>query len=442
MLVTGWKNDTKTPRAEDALLAPSVQNVHVEAGASTRVPDVKLMQPAIIEGQLVDAESGEPLRRKVTVQSYDAHWPRSMSGIYGGGSPGISDESGKFSIAVAPGDARIFAIPEDSYMQPDIVAQNEKNFGVSVQVKAGEKRHVDLRFSRGLTLRGSVRDENGRAAPGAKLTVGKSGGAMRYLPIGKNGDFSLDGLAAGDYRVGAQSYGSDVIWEIVGAIEDPTFAGTPAISVTLPQKESLQIVVRPRPFAKISGRVLAASGEPLAGVEVRFVVPVNANGVTYLSATSNAEGRFTLENIPTGQRAPVLQEAAKSGYRLQSGGTVAKNGDAFGAADIVMEKLSGVAVGRVLADGQPVSGALVFAPDDESNAARTFTGEGGHFTLNGLPPSGGAVMAAHGARFRRGELRAESGRKRRCAGIGNHSPRSADFATARRGARRRHRAGH
>ncbi|HEX5135398.1 MAG TPA: carboxypeptidase-like regulatory domain-containing protein [Planctomycetota bacterium] len=144
----------------------------------------------------------------------------------------------------------------------------------------------------------------------------------------------------------------------------------------------------------LSGRVVDREQRPLAGATV-------AEGLEnyHRSATTDADGRYALENVST---APNLV------FYARADGFLAQQRQSDGTGSIDFELASSLAVGGVVMDraDKPVKGARIylhrvsFAPGvqlDQGDQQRNFTtsGEGGAFRFESVQPGQVAVVAFH-----------------------------------------------
>jgi hypothetical protein len=141
--------------------------------------------------------------------------------------------------------------------------------------------------------------------------------------------------------------------------------------------QQVKILLRP---TTIAGTITTEAGAPLKGVTVRAVGP---GGTPAAAATTDADGRYTLRDVPEGARLMV------------EGPTLSRREIAIGQRTAVDLKLRpDVIAGTVRAkDGQPVAGATVVA-----GAATATTGDDGAYTLGGIPPAGTLLVRARGYR--------------------------------------------
>lgn len=163
--------------------------------------------------------------------------------------------------------------------------------------------------------------------------------------------------------------------------------------------------------ALIEGRVMNG-GEPLAGVRVEAHASLDPTGTPLaLSAPSAADGRYRLE-LPPGRYALFVREpgrrlfafCGRNPVTLAEGATLWAGLQAVAAEPPQLvpydDPLNGALEGRVLADGQPLEGAVVYLYLDLADElkgqgfrASAPTGADGFFAFDGLPESGYYLLA-------------------------------------------------
>jgi hypothetical protein len=111
-------------------IAAAREGVTVTTPMSSSLPDLVLTHGAVIEGQVFDTVSGQPLAG-VSVGSYGPHRPRSSAAIVGG----RADVNGRYRIRVAPGESYVYVSgPPPGHANP----------GNTVQIAEGETATLDF----------------------------------------------------------------------------------------------------------------------------------------------------------------------------------------------------------------------------------------------------------------------------------------------------------
>ena len=142
----------------------------------------------------------------------------------------------------------------------------------------------------------------------------------------------------------------------------------------------LQDPVDPPELGSISGEVTdAETGEGIANATVA------GDG---LSATTDAEGEYTIEDVEEGSYDLV---ASAEGYEDSDPVTVpVGEGEDVTDVDFALEALPGSISGTVESDGSPLEGAIVTA-----NGLSTETASNGSYTIVDVPPGDYTVTADH-----------------------------------------------
>lgn len=304
-----------------------------------------------LEGQVVD-DAGEPVAgARVTVSAVP---PRSA----------ISEADGSFHLDALVG----------RHYQVWARAGEQIGGPVSYQLTA-DSDPVVVRIAAGAAVDVTVVDSAGRPIAGAAVSI--SGGLASSGTTGADGVAALRGVESG--------------WLIATA----TAAGHARAEqlVQVPAATSAPIAIRLvlGPGVSVSGTVVDERGAPVHGATVRAtrvaeLIPIGASGAT---ATSAADGRFTIEALAPGTYRLVATHAD-----MEPVGTEPIAVDARGAARaIVIAMRAGAVLAGVVADGDgaPVSWATVRVgpaqPDVTSAGSLTrqvVADEAGRFRMSGL----------------------------------------------------------
>lgn len=287
--------------------------------------------------------------------------------------------------------------------------------GARFEVEVGADATTTRRFEMpsGLDVEGRVVDPSGAPVPGAEIWIE---GSRRLWPNGRriatsgaDGRFVLRALD-GDARFGARAKGfqASPLFEASGL----PLADSGARTIELPLGE---------PGGRVTGRVVDASGSPVAGALVEigprgeFIVDL-PNGLRGSAASpvpiaTDAEGRFEYPgDLPPGAQ-PV--HATARGYPVLEREVEVVAGSAV-ALELALERPASIE-GRVVdAQGAPVAGARVIAAEEVGGGwffhafpppeAKT-DGEG-RFRLGWIAPGMQELNARDWRRARLGKARA------------------------------------
>jgi len=255
---------------------------------------------------------------------------------------------------------------------------------------------VEVYLFAGPTLRGSVRDEAGKAVAGATVRVFAEG--WNASPPAEETDaagrFVLAGVDAGEYWATARA-GS---------------RATAVAPVTIGREDAvLDLVVGDGGF--VAGRVVDEAGRPLAGVRLRPEV-LDGRGLPAvvsqsMAAESAADGTFALGPLQAGT---IGVGFARRGYAPARVTAMVRSRDSTDLRDVTLE--AGLSIrGRVRGrDRVGIAGALLRAEAEggEADAVEGETEADGAFELSGLRPAGYSITA-QAAGFAAGHARATAG---------------------------------
>jgi hypothetical protein len=233
------------------------KSVDLRAGEQTL--DFDVAPAALVEGTVVDAETGAPvpfahLRVGDGDVSTDGDGGFSLPGLAAGRYPILASHQGYLETAA------------------ELVAPSSG---------------VRVRLDRGLELKGIVVDQRGQGVRAAVKTS-RAGDSLRSgVETTDAGTFGLSGLIPGAYQ-------------LVAYERDDRRIGS--MTVTLPAPSPVRIVLDP--LMTISGVVVDAHGASVAGARV---TGVSKPGAEYVRARADGEGRFNLK-VPT-----------KGSYELRAG---------------------------------------------------------------------------------------------------------------------------
>ena len=202
----------------------------------------------------------------------------------------------------------------------------------------------------------------------------------------KQGHFSLLGLAPGRYGLSGNGDGYN------------SPGPDPAVEIAAGQElKDVPVKLRPASPLTVAGRVLRPDGSPAENARL-FLISLPGRWIRWTQVTTDAEGRFTLENLHPGE---YQVAAVKVGFaRGESPPFQLRPGNPLEDLTITLQE-GGKVRGQVLDEaGQPVVGAVVgaasegedirrFAPAEARNrrlTRLTMTDRGGRFELTHIPP--------------------------------------------------------
>ena len=263
-----------------------------------------------ISGVVLDAKNNEPV-------------PNAVVYVYASSDPyffgkNMADENGRFVIGELKGGSYTAEVYADGYVQE--IYDDAVSYETATRITVTEPNATSgiwFLLDRGSTISGTVRDTQGNPIPGAwiEISAPKSAdsGWVSPLPMvnrggyastDENGAYRVIGLAAGEYIVRADVYGS---WysgsKWYNDAEDPQTA-TP---ISLHHGEEVSGIdfrfAYPHEFGIISGRVSDLEGNPIAGAGVQVFTDMKSSGgfSYYGYAQTGPDGLYRIDGVPAGQ---------------------------------------------------------------------------------------------------------------------------------------------
>ncbi len=269
----------------------------------------------VIRGRVTSLESGKPLRRaRIQLNSPVLLNPRTVS----------TNSDGRYEIRELPPGRYTLTVTRSGYLPLSFGQRRPGEPGKPFELADKQvAERVDVALPRMGVISGRVVDELGEPIAGVNvwgMQVAYFQGARRLVPItgglhgstDDTGQYRLIALPPGDYVVMAQSRET---WPLdddpkqVFTYAPSYYPGTPSptdaqrVKVATGQEVTgVDFALTPMRTARVSGTLLSASGTPLAGeaVSLGYSVSGPAGGSVFggASAKTNADGSFTLMNVP------------------------------------------------------------------------------------------------------------------------------------------------
>jgi protocatechuate 3,4-dioxygenase beta subunit len=312
-----------------------------------------------ISGRVVDKGSGKPIpsfQSGITTS-------RSAGGMVMMAPPQLrsfTSDDGSFTLESVPPGATVLVASSAGY------ASSRLNLTVE---QAKEIKGVELQLDAGVKLTGRVTGSNGSPLGDVEVRVLPSptggfatSGAERTATTDTNGEYSIEGLEAGDETV-SFSHAKH------SAMRKP---------VTLKGGET-RLDVQLASGGRVTGTVVTESGAPVADAEVEA-----GSGGGYQSARTNANGAFEFESMTPGR---YRFTASKSGL---AEGVVEDVDVSNGAPVQIVLKAGGTIYGRITGlSAKELAVAQVSASGRSSSADGTVNASG-DYRIEGVP--GGTVQ--------------------------------------------------
>ena len=354
-----------TPQPVVATPVVVVATAQPVVAAPAPAPGVGLVRGATVSGRVTDAATGLPISNVDIAARFQYEGDMAWTN---------TDGDGNYTLAGLPTGVYQIQARSDRYLDQEQI--------VTVEV-AGSAMTADFALSQGATISGRVIDaETGLPIARVEIEARDDGDNQPnvYADTDADGRFSLQGMAAGSYRIEAKAYEQGYIRQYY---DNTAFWGLARL-VTVAETEVIEdISFELNRGATIIGTVTdARTGLPIANVGLG-AGPQNGGHLTW--DQTRGDGSYTLRGIPTGI---IEVEASIDGYIDQ---TTMVNVQDTGVAyrlDIALD-IGATISGNVFDSetGLPISDADVWADNDtdgpESGAR---TNADGYYTLAGVAP--------------------------------------------------------
>ena len=339
------------PRISIAALLIVTAVLNAEAQAPARTPAAS--ETGSVRGRVTAAATGKPVRRARVVIRSTSETSRA---------PDISastNSRGEFeALNVPPGPYSVSAT-RAGYVTVQYGQRRPRERGVTVEVQAGRVTDgIEIALPAGGVFSGQVTDELGEPFPGVRvdaMDMRYDAGRRRPFPAGVAttddlGRFRISGLQPGSYYVMAATTET---WktekkEVYGYASTyfPGVAANQAQLIPLgagQERTDLNFTLTVSRAARISGRVLRPTGEPLAGGSVSLMYSYPGSVVMTSGARSvrtDQDGSFEFRDVPAAQ------------YALSSGGAnIDLSVEGSDVKDLVVaQKVGSTVSGSVIAD--------------------------------------------------------------------------------------------
>jgi len=233
-------------------------------------------------------------------------------------------------------------------------------------------------------LEGFITDGGGAAVRGARVTITAGPISNRSDVADANGFYRIEGLPAGRYTLAVSGAGFANATQSVDAVEGRTVRQDFALTDDDASNTG-----------DISGRVTLAGGGAAVGVTLR----VTAGPSTGQSATTDAQGEYTLSGLPEGTYSLRItragsRERTETGVEVTAGETTTLNVALEGVVN------GGTLEGTVRnTSGATLSGILVEVLRGVNSLGSVTTASTGRYTIPNLEP-GGYTIQFSGADYR------------------------------------------
>jgi RNA polymerase sigma factor (sigma-70 family) len=282
-----------------------------------------------------------------------------------------TDATGHYSLCLSP--------VENDDVPHATVRIDAEGYGTTTQrvIVAGEL-HQDFVMVPEAVLVGRVVTADDRPVAGARVLAepdaieGPHHVASSWTESDADGHFRIAGLAPGKFHLSAAARSAGSALPLV------------AIARATATSKELRLVVVP--LARVTGRVVMSSA-PVAGALVAAARPGAGPQQLGTSATSQADGTFTLDGVPFGT---VALSAAP--FSVSTPATLDVKRAQIDGVVLDVRKLATLR-GHILRKGKPVPGAEVRFLPAAAPPVYVKSGADGAYAFEGLPAGDGRVYA-------------------------------------------------
>ena len=376
MIATGLAHSASQPSfsdrglrraADPATPSPSNESAGPQTpSAASGAADTPNSEGGVVSGRVFDADTGGPIQNATVEASTGPqellpHRTQALSGADGRYRiPGLHTTGYRVCLVKAP---------------EHVVASVREERLVDVQ-GAVEIPGIDFSATKGIEITGSVVDDANRPVTGAEVRA-----ANKTNPE----SVSAYSDSSGAFTLRCMAPANDVFVQ-------PTKDGLalrPKGPLVLPKEGIHNLVLRMEPEGSVAGKVIDASGKPLAKMKL-LALPTD----TYVlmgeqkSEPSDAQGRFEISGLFSGQHRLSVQFSGDDNIvSVPDSPTVdIRSGKKVSDVVVVLESKPTLAISGRVTDtaGRPVAGAEIRGYNGPTfpNAAKS--GSDGRFRLTGL----------------------------------------------------------
>jgi hypothetical protein len=267
---------------------------------------------AIIRGRVVSAETGAPVRR--------AEVQAALGGQRSRGA--LTDANGRFELRELPAGSWNIRVSKTGFVTQQYGQRAPFAPSEPLTLADGQQLNADFAMLRGGAIIGRVFDDFGEPLANVRVSALRA----QLTPNGRRlvssgglgttddtGAYRLYGLAPGMYYVSAVPQGGSGnggLSTVDGAVTyGPTYfpgttdvTGAQRVTMLAGQEQSnIDFAVTAQPSVRVSGIVLGMNGAPMqALVSLRVPLFDDVGSSEPRVANSNADGSFTLRNVPPG----------------------------------------------------------------------------------------------------------------------------------------------
>ncbi len=341
-------------RMDDWIAEPV--EVTTEAGKTTSGIKVELNKGGILEVEVTEADSNEPIEKaRVIIQ-------RPGGGISIGST---SDANGIAGIRLNPGQYRIVQVYKEGY--------SRDRSQETVSVEDGMTAHIKCQLRGQPKITGVVRDEAGNPVEGVKL---------RVCPMGRDGAASD---AEGKYEVswdmgGWPSSGEIPEMYLVARCEERNLAAAVEIGEDTKTKN-----IQLKPGVTLVGKVVDPNNQGIPDARLAIMLRASSWGSTLGNniAKIDAEGNFEVKAVPAGHKYSI--EAGADGYGVKRIDVDTENAiNNRLETETLLLPIANLSVSGIVVDvnDKPVANARIYCYGNNQPNQNTQSDAEGKFILN------------------------------------------------------------
>lgn len=276
-------------------------------------------EPASVEGSVVNAATGEPLKRAtVMLVSMQASPPYATT----------SDANGRFRLSsIVPGQYRLM-VERTGFVRYEHGARGPARSGSAFSLAPGQSlKDVTTRMQPHAVIAGRVLDEDGEPLANVQLQASMHGymqGRRQIIPRGGAmtndlGEYRIFGLAPGKYYVNATHRSQSMSTNMISrsgnsnnAVEDEGYAttyypgaldATSAVPVTVQPGQSITHIdfkLRRMRTVRVRGKVIGPVQQGRTMVMLLPQEDIGNMGARNLAAAQDADGTFEVRGVSPG----------------------------------------------------------------------------------------------------------------------------------------------
>jgi len=265
---------------------------------------------ASIKGMVTAADTGAPIRGAEVRLSSRGSYNRLVA----------TDGDGSFRLSDLPSGEYRLTVSRTGFTSLVFGQRRPLEAPTTINLSEGETFTANLSLIRGGAIHGRVIDQFGDPIAGTRVQVLRSRmvrGQRRLQSMGPGdqtddmGEFRVFGLPPGDYYVTASTGPADAVRRNPPLFfpGTPSFSEAQSVTLAVGTEASADFQIVPMRNARVSGIVFNASGVPVQAMvqlmseAVGMGPAVESTGpppAFMLNADADANGRFTIDNVPPG----------------------------------------------------------------------------------------------------------------------------------------------